>query len=610
MSSSPSPTEAVNKLVVEERKVAKSENSSSTSSTGRIPDDPEHQLEEEEEEAKMAVDDTGMNPGPKADAIEESQQQRSRPTDMAMAPSSNNSNRVRFRVEPTTLENPVTPTNEKPPVAAAMVQGNGKSALRSLGKHRDRIGDESIVDSTDSLSTGVSADSMDSLYNLTQILPAYGVVNDRAFAAASFIDSIPPYVTVRLPSDVPSPALPFSWICNGSEKKAAFTASGQSTQSSSIVPGAPNWRNLNKSASYTAANTVVAPPSQIVSQAYRNYFTPSASPARIPSNRKFSGSGSRGGRQQTPQWPTKPVSVSTPSSGHTASPSSFGSAGAVADVAAATASPPFASLKHVQTEHVIPKHALKAKLNKYQRILDNAFQTIVSISEHEMERATGSAVGILQSNTSIIVDALTVVAKVFTDAWALPNLGLDLAYGLCDYVRYVLWNEALGRGWKIDFGFCFREMNYFDTIVDLYLYNDDVREAAGLALEGCFSCPNRDYLVYRRGLLEPLVLAAKAETSPAAMRVSLRIFEGLFKQNPQTNARLIAMSALDYVLNACKASTDETTYRHAAFALSNLSMYSDHDTQQKMLEKNVPDWLFLLASSQDDVTRYYACLAM
>lgn len=140
--------------------------------------------------------------------------------------------------------------------------------------------------------------------------------------------------------------------------------------------------------------------------------------------------------------------------------------------------------------------------------------------------------------------------------------------------------------------------------------DENVREEAGLALEGCFSCPNRDYLVNGRGLLEPLVLTAKTVTSESATRVSLRLLEGLFKHNSQTNSRLISLSAVDFVLNACKASTDESTYRHAAFALSNLSMYSDHECQQKMLEKNVPDWLFLLASSQDDVTRYYACLAM
>lgn len=63
------------------------------------------------------------------------------------------------------------------------------------------------------------------------------------------------------------------------------------------------------------------------------------------------------------------------------------------------------------------------------------------------------------------------------------------------------------------------------------------------------------------------------------------------------------MGALDYVLAACKATTASLVFRHAALALANLSMYSENECQQKMIAKNVPDWLFLLASSQDDVTR-------
>jgi hypothetical protein len=39
-------------------------------------------------------------------------------------------------------------------------------------------------------------------------------------------------------------------------------------------------------------------------------------------------------------------------------------------------------------------------------------------------------------------------------------------------------------------------------------------------------------------------------------------------------------------------------------------MYSDNECQKKMISKKVQDWLFLLASLQDDITRYYACLAI
>lgn len=44
-------------------------------------------------------------------------------------------------------------------------------------------------------------------------------------------------------------------------------------------------------------------------------------------------------------------------------------------------------------------------------------------------------------------------------------------------------------------------------------------------------------------------------------------------------------------------------HKHAALALANLSMYSDTECQLKMINKKVQDWLFLLASMQDGITR-------
>lgn len=103
--------------------------------------------------------------------------------------------------------------------------------------------------------------------------------------------------------------------------------------------------------------------------------------------------------------------------------------------------------------------------------------------------------------------------------------------------------------------------------------------------------------------MEDLVSTAKLFKEGEELRISVSLLESLFKQSAQTNAKLIEMSALDYVLNACKATTMSQTFRHAALALANLAMYCDNECQQKMIAKNVPDWLFLLASSQDDVTR-------
>lgn len=55
---------------------------------------------------------------------------------------------------------------------------------------------------------------------------------------------------------------------------------------------------------------------------------------------------------------------------------------------------------------------------------------------------------------------------------------------------------------------------------------------------------------------------------------------------------------------------DKDILRHCAIAFANMAMYGGEESQQIMVKKNVPDWLFHLAFSTDDVTRYYACLAI
>lgn len=39
-------------------------------------------------------------------------------------------------------------------------------------------------------------------------------------------------------------------------------------------------------------------------------------------------------------------------------------------------------------------------------------------------------------------------------------------------------------------------------------------------------------------------------------------------------------------------------------------MFGGNENHTALVARNVPEWLFLLASLQDDVTRYYACLAI
>ncbi|KRZ13830.1 Sterile alpha and TIR motif-containing protein tir-1 [Trichinella zimbabwensis] len=220
------------------------------------------------------------------------------------------------------------------------------------------------------------------------------------------------------------------------------------------------------------------------------------------------------------------------------------------------------------------RHSLDySKLNKFQRLIDRSM----------------SLIGIRHEES--IADGCQMMSKVLKSAWTAPKIGSDLAHGLCDYVR---------------------EVGYLETLVRMFIEpdsNEKIKASSGTALVECLSASNREFVVQKR-YLDELVNVAKTMKEADGLKVSVSLFECLFKYSVDSNARLIELGALDHVLVACKATTCSKTLRFAALALANLSMYSDSDCQQKMAQKNVPDWLFLLASSQDDLTRYYACLAI
>uniref|UniRef100_A0A158Q2P8 ADP-ribosyl cyclase/cyclic ADP-ribose hydrolase n=1 Tax=Dracunculus medinensis TaxID=318479 RepID=A0A158Q2P8_DRAME len=231
--------------------------------------------------------------------------------------------------------------------------------------------------------------------------------------------------------------------------------------------------------------------------------------------------------------------------------------------------------KHSHTEQVMMMHTLKTKLSKYQNFIDKAFEHIAQGSDEQ------------------IIEGCTIVAKVMTKAWMFPKISHDLSYSLCDYLR---------------------DQAYFDTLIIIFIKAqtcESVRLACGRVLEECLSSKNRDYIV-NKGYLKKLVATAeKLSKNPEQQRMSLSIMESLFKHSTATTYRLIEYGVLDHILLTCKRATDTPiTLRHAALALANLSLYSCSEAKKKIIQKKVPDWLFLLASQPDDLTRYYACLAI
>ncbi|CAJ0578910.1 unnamed protein product, partial [Mesorhabditis spiculigera] len=231
--------------------------------------------------------------------------------------------------------------------------------------------------------------------------------------------------------------------------------------------------------------------------------------------------------------------------------------------------------KHSNTEQVIMMHTLKTKLSKYQSFLDKAFQLIAQNSEEQ------------------IVEGCNIVGKVMNKAWMFPKVSHDLSYALCDYLR---------------------DQKHFEVLLQYFINPNTcemVRLACGRVLEECMSTNNRDYIVGKNLLKKIVSMAEKLNKNPDQQRVSLSIMESLFKHSPQTSYRLIEYGVLDHIILTCKRSTDTPrTLRNAALALANLSLYSCSEGKKKIMQKKVPEWLFLLASQMDDLTRYYACLAI
>lgn len=157
-------------------------------------------------------------------------------------------------------------------------------------------------------------------------------------------------------------------------------------------------------------------------------------------------------------------------------------------------------------------------------------------------------------------------------------------------------------------------MGYLDLLIRLFCDDDaptSIREACGETLEKCTSSANRAYIM-TKDLLDDVVKSIKTFKDDNGLRIGVALLEAMFKDNAEVNARLIKLEALDYVLDVCKKTANESskTFRHAALALVNLAMSSDNACQQAMIAKNVPEWLFFVASSNDDLPRYYACIAI
>jgi len=196
------------------------------------------------------------------------------------------------------------------------------------------------------------------------------------------------------------------------------------------------------------------------------------------------------------------------------------------------------------------------------------------------------------ATASELCHALRNVLQMIESAWSMPAIGRDVAYGLCDVLRTDGGVDALLRNCDVD--------------ADM---PRDLRLGSAQVLAESMTVGNRDYVARIGGLEVVVRLATCARDDPPLSLAVTGILESLFKHSQTTCATLISRGGLDAVLYSCRT-TDVARLRRCAVALANLAIYGGADNQQEMIAHRAPEWLFPLAFSDDDSTRYYAFLAI
>lgn len=186
--------------------------------------------------------------------------------------------------------------------------------------------------------------------------------------------------------------------------------------------------------------------------------------------------------------------------------------------------------------------------------------------------------------------ALHEILYMIEQAWAMPTIGRDLAYSLCDVLRKDGGLEILIKNCD-----------------DLNTHRDVLLGSARVLAQS-MTVVNRDF-VARKGLEIIVKLADKNRDDLELSQAATGILESLFKHSQNTCSMLIKFGGLDSILYSCRT-FDTSILRHCAVALANLAIYGGEENQHEMIEHKAPEWLFPLAFSNDDSIRYYAFLAI
>ncbi|KAK3603295.1 hypothetical protein CHS0354_007626 [Potamilus streckersoni] len=180
------------------------------------------------------------------------------------------------------------------------------------------------------------------------------------------------------------------------------------------------------------------------------------------------------------------------------------------------------------------------------------------------------------------------ILGILKDAWSFPVYGRDLAYCLCDIIR----NEG---------------------ILDLIVKNCDMEcketlMASISLLEQVMSTKNRETIA-EDGLEKVVKMTYKNIGNCELAQETTGILENLFKVSNEVSAKVIEYGGLNVILYWCRSSNTKIL-RRCAKAFANLALFGGPENQEIMAARKVPEWLFPLAFMEDNLIRYYACLAI
>ncbi|XP_076363389.1 NAD(+) hydrolase sarm1-like isoform X2 [Tachypleus tridentatus] len=194
------------------------------------------------------------------------------------------------------------------------------------------------------------------------------------------------------------------------------------------------------------------------------------------------------------------------------------------------------------------------------------------------------------ASTPQAVELLSLMADMIIKAWSLSSHGHELGQKLCDTIRNKGGLDIL--------------------ISNCATTDNDLQFASAKLLEHCLNDNNRAYVV-ERGLMNIVSIACSFSKANSVFhsRTGTAILENLFRHSEKTCSDVVRLGGLKSILYDCRH-IDVRTLRHCAIALANLSLYGGPENQQAMIKEKVPVWLFPLAFSQDDIIKYFACLAI